>query len=122
MRRSTLTSIPLRLRAKSWRVTSPNADASGNRDNRKPHVTIFPFDTSIHNRPDTINDRRKFGNWEGDLMIFERVQRAANVDTLIERKTRNTVLLRSNDRKSRPLVNRLINDTSPLPSQESVVL
>ena len=40
----------------------------------------------------------------------------ANVATLIERKTRYTVLLRNNDRKSRPLMNKLINEMSPLPA------
>lgn len=50
-------------------------------------------------------------------MIFERAQGTANVATLIERKTRYTVLLRNNDRKSRPLMDRLINEMSPLPSE-----
>ncbi|MEP2984110.1 MAG: IS30 family transposase [Sulfitobacter sp.] len=84
---------------------------------RKPRGNVFPLETSIHNRPDAINDRSQFGNWEGDLMIFERAQGTANVATLIERKTRYTVLLRNNDRKSRPLMNRLINEMSPLPSE-----
>lgn len=82
---------------------------------RKARDRVFPLETSIHNRPDEINDRSQFGNWEGDLMIFERAQGNANVATLIERKTRYTVLLRNNDRKSRPLMNKLINEMSPLP-------
>ena len=49
-------------------------------------------------------------------MIFERAQGNANVATLVERKTRYTVLLRNNDRKSRPLMNRLIIEMSPLPA------
>lgn len=84
---------------------------------RKPRGNVFPLETSIHERPDEINDRSQFGNWEGDLMIFERAQGAANVATLIERKTRYTVLMRNNDRKSRPLMTRLINEMSPLPSE-----
>ncbi len=84
---------------------------------RKPRGNVFPLETSIHNRPDTINDRSQFGNWEGDLMIFERAQGPANVATLVERKTRYTVLLRNNDRKSLPLMNRLINEMSPLPTE-----
>ena len=52
-----------------------------------------------------------------DLMIFERAQGEANVATLIERKTRYTVLLRNNGRKSRPLMNRLIHEMSPLPAE-----
>lgn len=37
--------------------------------------------------------------------------------TLIERKTRYTVLLRNIDRKSKPLMNRLIHEMSPLPAE-----
>ncbi|MGB5557644.1 MAG: IS30 family transposase, partial [Paracoccaceae bacterium] len=83
---------------------------------RKARDRVFPLETSIHNRPEEINDRSQFGNWEGDLMIFERAQGNANVATLIERKTRYTVLLRNNDRKSRPIMNRLIHEMSPLPA------
>ena len=49
-------------------------------------------------------------------MIFERAQGDANVATLIERKTRYTVLLRNNDRKSKPLMNRLIHESRPMPA------
>ncbi|MBM2294305.1 IS30 family transposase [Sulfitobacter pseudonitzschiae] len=83
---------------------------------RKARDRVFPLEISIHNRPDEINNRSQFGNWEGDLMIFERAQGNANVATLIERKTRYTLLLRNNDRKSRPLMNKLINEMSPLPA------
>lgn len=62
---------------------------------RKARDEVFPLETSIHNRPEEINDRSLFGNWEGDLMIFERAQGTANVATLIERKTRYVVLLRT---------------------------
>ena len=50
-------------------------------------------------------------------MIFERAQGDANVATLIERKTRYIVLLCNNDRKSKPLMNRLIHEMSPLPAE-----
>lgn len=84
---------------------------------RKPRNRIFPAETSIHNRPSEIDTRSQFGNWEGDLMIFERAHGEANVATLIERKTRYTVLLRNNDRKSRPLMSRMIHEMSPLPAE-----
>ena len=84
---------------------------------RTPRNRVFPVETSIHKRPPEINDRSQFGNWEGDLMIFERAQGDANVATLVERKTRYTVLLRNNDRKSKPLMNRLIHEMSPLPAE-----
>ena len=69
------------------------------------HETIYQY---------VYSDSGQFGNWEGDLIIFERAQGNANVATLIERKTRYTLLLRNNDCKSRPLMNKLINEMSPL--------
>lgn len=82
---------------------------------RKPRDRVFPNEISIHKRPPEVNDRSQFGNWEGDLMIFERAQGDANVTTLIERKTRYTVLMRNAGRKSRPIMDRLIRELSPLP-------
>tara|TARA_R110002110_G_scaffold415559_1_gene650655 strand:- start:14138 stop:15145 length:1008 start_codon:yes stop_codon:yes gene_type:complete len=82
---------------------------------RKPRDRVFPLETSIHQRPEEINNRTQFGNWEGDLMIFRREHGTANVATLVERKTRYTLLFRNNDRKSKPIMNRLIAELSPLP-------
>lgn len=48
-------------------------------------------------------------------MIFRKEHGQANVTTLVERKTRFTVLFRNNDRRSKPIMNRLINLMAPLP-------
>jgi len=85
------------------------------RHTRKPRGLVFPATMAIKHRPDGINDRSQFGNWEGDLMIFRRELGNANIATLVERKTRYTVLLQNNDRKSRPIMNQFINVLSPLP-------
>ena len=54
---------------------------------RRPRDLVFPPDRSIHERPDYLRTRETFGEWEGDLMIFERAQTKANVASLVERKT-----------------------------------
>lgn len=82
---------------------------------RKPRSLIFPESSAIRNRPEVVQSREEFGHWEADLMIFRREHGPANVATLIERKTRFTVLFRNNDRRSRPIMTRLINLMSPLP-------
>jgi IS30 family transposase len=82
---------------------------------RKPRSLVFPEKMAIQNRPEEVNDRSQFGNWEGDLMIFRREHGSANVATLVERKSRYTILFRNNDRRSRPIMNRLIHELSPLP-------
>ncbi len=58
------------------------------RRRRTPRGLVFPPDRSIHERPDYVKTRETFGEWEGDLMIFERAQGKANVASLVERKTR----------------------------------
>lgn len=39
---------------------------------RRPRGLVFPPDRSIHQRPEHVQTRETFGDWEGDLMIFER--------------------------------------------------
>ena len=65
---------------------------------------MFPPDRAIQNRPDAVNSRANFGDWEGDLMIFHREHGKANVASLGERKTRFAVLFRNNDRLRCPLI------------------
>ncbi|GGA64293.1 IS30 family transposase [Pelagibacterium lentulum] len=82
---------------------------------RKPQRPVFPVERAIRNRPEAINSRREFGHWEADLMIFRRILGDANVATIVERKSRFTLLFSNNDRQSRPIMNRLITELSPLP-------
>ena len=82
---------------------------------RRPRGLVFPPDRSIHQRPDHVKTRETFGEWEGDLMIFERAQGSANIASLVERKTRFAVLFRNNDRSTTHLMNRLMAVMEPLP-------
>jgi len=82
---------------------------------RRPRGQFFPPDRSIHQRPDYVKTRETFGEWEGDLMIFERAQGTMNVASLVERKTRYAVLFRNNDRSSTHFINKLMDVMEPLP-------
>ncbi len=82
---------------------------------RRPRSLVFPDFMAIRHRPEQINDRGQFGHWEGDLMIFRKEYGHANIATLVERKSRYTVLFRNNDRQSKPIMGRLINELSTLP-------
>lgn len=94
------------------------------RNARRSRGLIFPPDRSIHERPDYVKTRETFGEWEGDLMIFERAQGKANVASLVERKTRFAVLFRNNDRSTTHLMNRLMSVMEPLPqpARKSITL
>ena len=82
---------------------------------RRPRGQVFPADRSIHQRPEYVNTREAFGDWEGDLMIFERAQGNMNVASLVERKTRFAVLFRNNDRSSNHFMRKLMDVMEPLP-------
>jgi IS30 family transposase len=83
---------------------------------RKPHDGAFPASHRISQRPDFIGDRSRFGHWEGDLLIFERPLGHANVTTLVERKSRYTVLIKNPSRHSGPIMDKIIRAFSPLPA------
>ena len=82
---------------------------------RRPRGQVFPPDRSIHERPDYVKTRETFGEWEGDLMIFERSQGTMNVASLVERKTRFAVLFRNNDRSATHFIMVLMDVMEPLP-------
>lgn len=82
---------------------------------RRPRGQVFPPDRSIHQRPEYVKSRETFGDWEGDLMIFERAQGKMNVASLVERKTRFAVLFRNNDRSSTHFMRKLMDVMEPLP-------
>ncbi len=86
------------------------------RGSRKPRDGVFPASCRISQRPDFIGDRSEFGHWEGDLLIFERHIGPANVTSLIERKSRYTVMIKNQSRHSRPIMDKIIATFSPLPS------
>ncbi|MGZ2408893.1 IS30 family transposase [Rhizobium ruizarguesonis] len=83
---------------------------------RKPRDGAFPATHRISQRPDFVGDRSRFGHWEGDLLIFDRPLGHANVTTLVERKSRYTVLIKNPSRHSRPIMDKIIRAFSPLPA------
>ncbi|MDH6298118.1 IS30 family transposase (plasmid) [Agrobacterium salinitolerans] len=83
---------------------------------RKPRDGAFPASHRISQRPDFIGNRSRFGHWEGDLIIFERPFGHANVTSLIERKSRYTVLIKNPSRHSRPIMDKIVRTFSSLPA------
>ena len=82
---------------------------------RKPRSPMFPEHAWIRHRPEAVGRRAEFGHWECDLMIFRKEHGAANVATAVERTTRHTVVLRNDDRRSKPILGRLIDALAPCP-------
>ena len=86
------------------------------RGSRKPRDGAFPAARRISQRPDSIGDRSQFGHWEDDLLIFERDLGNANLTSLVERKSRYTVMIKNPSRRSRPSMDKIIETLSPLPA------
>ena len=74
---------------------------------RKPRASFIPAERSIVHRPPEVAGGRTFGHWEADLLVFRRAHGKANVTSLVERRTRFTVLVPNPDRRSDALVGRI---------------
>ena len=61
---------------------------------RKQRKTIIPERISIHDRPQSINQRSEIGHFEGDL-TFIKGNKSANILVLTERKTKYTLLIKN---------------------------
>jgi len=62
---------------------------------------------SIHERPEIIDQNVEVGHYEGDL-IFHSGSQSANVLTLIDRKTKHTVLIKNDDKRSKTVIGALM--------------
>lgn len=70
--------------------------------------TKFDRDVSILFRPDDVAHRRQFGHWEGDLMLFRQTLGQTNVTSLVERMSRFTVLLKTPDKRTKPVMGKIM--------------
>lgn len=85
----------------------------GYRRHNRAHV----FDAqSLSHRPDRISERAEFGHWECDLMMFRKEHGKVNVTCLVERVSRYAVVMRNEDRQSKPIMEALIQGLAPLPA------
>jgi IS30 family transposase len=83
---------------------------------RKPHDRV-PAHHGIAWRPEIVNSRATFGHWEGDLMIFDRIHGKVNLTSLIERRSRYTILAKNDNRKPVPVISTIRDRLKKLPSQ-----
>jgi transposase, IS30 family len=69
--------------------------------------------TSIDQRPAHINERLEVGHWEGDLMIG--LKQKSAIATLVERKTRATIILKLKDRRTETVTRAIKEAMTRLP-------
>jgi len=99
-----------------YRYLPEGRRARRRRGSRKPRGSHIPVYCSIHNRPDAIKERSSFGHWECDLMVFRKEYGQSNLTSLVERKSRYTLLMKNNDRQSLPIMEKIITALEPLPA------
>lgn len=75
----------------------------------------FHRDVSILFRPDDVAHRRQFGHWEGDLMLFKQKLGQTNVTSLVERVSRFTVILKNPNKRTKPVMGKIIKAIKDLP-------
>lgn len=67
-------------------------------------------------RPERINGRTEFGHWGCDLMMFRKEHGKENATSLVERVSRYAIIMRNENRQSKPVMEALIQGLSPLPA------
>jgi IS30 family transposase len=82
---------------------------------RKRQKSKFDRDVSILFRPDDVAHRRQFDHWEGDLMLFEQKRGQTNVTTLVERVSRFTVILKNPNKRTKPVMGKIMKAIKDLP-------
>ena len=116
-RRSTGSSTPAKARARSWRGTCRSgAGAAGRGSPGSPEAPCSLTTWRSGTAPRPSGAAPSSGRWECDLMIFRKEHGAANVATAVARTTRHTVLFRNDDRRSKPIMGRLVDALAPLPA------
>jgi IS30 family transposase len=77
------------------------------RSSGKNKRICIPNRVSIHQRPQEIKERKNFGHWEGDLMIFS--NQSENLITLRERKSRFLMAIKNPSKHSDVTAKNIIN-------------
>ena len=110
------------MRDELWWYLPTHRKARHPRRARKRLPPKFHRDVSILFRPDDVAHRRQFGHWEGDLMLFKQRFGQANVTSLVERVSRFTVLLKNPNKRTQPVMGKVIEAirTQPLASRRSI--
>ena len=103
------------MREELWWYLPTHRKARRPRRARKRRAPKFHRDVSILFRPEAVARRSQFGHWEADLMLFRQRFGSANVTSLVERVSRFTVLLKNADKRTRPVMDKVIAAIRALP-------
>ena len=80
---------------------------------RKESRTKIPNRVPIEERPISADNRSRYGHWEGDSLVSRKS--AAALNSLVERKSRYTMLSRLNQKTAEQTRNAVVGRLAPLP-------
>lgn len=90
-----------------WKVLKRRKKKRGiSRRTRKP-VGGIPNRVSIHDRPDSINNRNAPGHFEADL-FFNKGSQSSNVLNVVERKSRYIFMMKNNTKSTDEVISKVI--------------
>ena len=98
-----------------WWYLPEHRKARRPRRARKRQKPKFDRDVSILFRPDDVAHRRQFGHWEADLVLFKQRFGQSNVTSLVERVSRFTVLLKNPNKRTKPVMGKIMKAMRDLP-------
>ena len=99
-----------------WRFLPRARRSRRRRYARKPRGVHIPLANTIKARPAEIGHRTSFGHWEGDLVAFRQEFGKANLTSLVERRSRFTILTRNPSRHSAGVMAGIDRQLKALPS------
>lgn len=85
---------------------------------RRPHEDRrgkLPNTVSIEGRPQVIDQRRRYGDWEGDTVVG--AGRSGAIVTLVERKSGYLLSAKSRDRQARRVAEKIVARLGALPAR-----
>ncbi len=71
---------------------------------------------SVHERPESVHNRNRFGHWEADLMLFSKYGQAALV--VHERKSRYTIVMKQPTKQAQPVADNIGIILKSLPAEK----
>jgi IS30 family transposase len=98
---------------KLWKFLTRHKGKRGLRKYQGAGVSRIPNRVSIHERPKTIENKKNFGHWEGDLMSF--LKNSQHILVIRERKTMFTYSAPLLSKKAIETAEALVNYLKTLP-------
>lgn len=106
---------PPQKQEKLWKFLARHKAKRGLRKSKGAGVFRIPMRVSIHSRPKSVDTKRSFGHWEGDLMSFQK--NSQSILVLRERKTMFTQSVRLLSKRAEPTAQNMLNLLKKIPKK-----